>query len=58
MWSFGFMGVEKVPSGWRAWDVLRFPAIRPTHPTTVHSTLREAKKHCERVVLGGDGVPK
>jgi hypothetical protein len=52
MWSYGFMRVERTNSGWRAWDVLRVPQIRPMFPTTIHKTLRDAKKHCEQVCAG------
>jgi hypothetical protein len=50
MWSYGFMRVERVLRGWRAWDVLRVPELRPTHPTTIHKRLRDAKEHCEAIV--------
>jgi hypothetical protein len=55
MWSYGFMRVERVYRGWRAWDVLRMPDLRPTEPTTIHKSLKLAKEHCERVVarVGG-----
>lgn len=52
MWSYGFMRVERVLRGWRAWDVLRVPDLRATHPTTIHKTLRNAKKHCVAIVDG------
>ena len=53
MWSYGFMRVERVPDGWRAWDVLRVPVVRATYPTTIHKTLRAAKDHCQQIVDHG-----
>ncbi len=50
MWSYGFMRVERAIRGWRAWDVLRVPDLRPTFPTTIHASLRAAKVHCEKIV--------
>lgn len=50
-YALAFMRVQKYDNNvWRAWDVLNFPPIRPMHPTTYHSTLKEAKARCEKVV--------
>jgi hypothetical protein len=54
MWAYDFMRIENTFKGWRAWDVLRVPEIRPMFPTTFHETLRAAKLHCETVVNSSD----
>lgn len=49
MRSRGHMRIERTSRGWRAWDVLRVPSIRPMRPTTYHRTLSLAKQHCESI---------
>lgn len=63
MYVLGFMRVERVPHGnqkwrFRAWDVLRAPAVRKQYPTTTHKTLAQAKAHCEQIMNKhrGEGV--
>lgn len=55
MYVLDFMRVEKTSRGWRAWDVMKVPTIRPTYPTTIHRSLRSAQKHCEEIVRN-DGM--
>ncbi len=64
MYVLGFMRVERIPHGFgkkwrfRAWDVLRVPAVRRQYPTTIHKTLEQAKAHCEQIVQReqGEGI--
>jgi hypothetical protein len=63
MYVLGFMRIERVPYGhvkwrFRAWDVLRVPAARPTYPTKIFKTLTEAKGYCEGIMKKhrGEGV--
>ena len=40
MRAYGFMRVERVYRGWRAWDVIKGYVGRHPYETTIHKTMR------------------